>query len=604
MKPPSCKKSGFMQVALVVFLGLFLTFSALALDLGNLYLWRLRAQKAAHAAAVAGLGYRVNNGYTTTITPAGTQALYGIVRQTVDANFTIYGARNQPTTTPNYNPATDTVTVSIAYDAPTFLVGRLNNFFNFGLRRDSTTIALNGIQSIAQLNPATIVLLLDVSGSMTGRIDSLIAGATEFVKQFNPGRDRISVIPFNIGAHTQYPLQATGFSAGILPYLQSLNGNTRSNTNHCDALTEAIAALNSYQATSRITAREIRPSVVLFTDGAPNAMRATFSQVHPKGVSDGPRDQDAYLYAVEWYDGSTATPYVYRGPGPVVFRPNIPSNVINPMFGFQIQTNQVAPSTWSFYPQNFPTDFANVSNPRLFRQVLDRSQSGNGCLQNLDFFITGTNEQAQVRGVPFESANTTKPDDHWPPRFFKGVPPGTNYNYQYFDQLPYYCAIEAADYIRKTFAGTVYTIGLGVPNMLSSPDPFQDADLSDSNNPLRTQDNPRKDFFLARLAFSGQSVASVTAWADRYDFSTQRTLAVNATNSPDHRYSQAQSPPLAIGNTSSTFNPDSLRPSIPNDGSNGRRYDTQGEYFPTERPEDLPEIYRRIARTILLRSVQ
>jgi hypothetical protein len=602
VKQQPSNEFGFMQITLVVLMGLFLTMAALALDLGNLYLWRLRAQKAAHAGAMAGLGYRINNGWTTTITRVGINALNQVATQAVQDNFTMYGSAASPGVSTTFSQKDDIVTVSVTYNAPTFFVGRLNNFFNFGLTSDSTTVSLRGIQSSAQLNPATIVLLLDVSGSMTSNIQILIDAASTFVKQFNPNTDRISIIPFNIGAQVQYALNPTGFdNVAMLSYLQTLAGTTKSNTNHCDALTEAILDLQKVAPQISPTNTLIRPSIVFFTDGAPNALRATFSQVHPQGVIGGPHDQDGYLYTVEWFDGSTTTPYAYRGPGPVVFRPSL-ATATNPMFGFQIQTNQVAPSGWTMYPPNFATDIANVSNPRLFRQILDRTQSGNGCLQSLNLYVTGTGNQAKVIGIPFESAPTSAPDPDWPPRFFQGLPAGTTYNYQYFDQLPYYCAIEAADYLRKTYSANLYTIGLGT-GAQASPDPFQDADLSDSANPANAGANPRKDYFLARLAFAPQSMSS-TSWGQNYDFASSRTISVNSTNSPGHRYSTANSAALQIGNTSSESNPQNLRTLIPSDLGNNRHYDTQGEYFPTTNAADLPGIYRKIARTILLRAVQ
>jgi hypothetical protein len=38
------------------------------------------------------------------------------------------------------------------------------------------------------------------------------------------------------------------------------------------------------------------------------------------------------------------------------------------------------------------------------------------------------------------------------------------------------------------------------------------------------------------------------------------------------------------------------------DGRSVRRMETQGEYFPTDNADEIPRIFDRIAKTILLRS--
>ncbi|MCX6115351.1 MAG: hypothetical protein NTV65_09095, partial [Proteobacteria bacterium] len=173
-----------------------------------------------------------------------------------------------------------------------------------------------------------------------------------------------------------------------------------------------------------------------------------------------------------------------------------------------------------------------------------------GCLSNLNFNIPGTGGTASVRGVPIHAVSTNT---------------NTNLNYA---KLPYYCAIEAADYIRSNLAApaTVYTIGVGNPGAASS-DPFENVD-----NPLI-----RKDNFLARVALDPETLTNGVITADgQFDFE-KRT------------------------NTSSTC-PETL-PACYKPGSNNKKTtaDVQGEYFATQDANELRTLFSIIAKQILLR---
>ncbi len=136
----------------------------------------------------------------------------------------------------------------------------------------------------------------------------------------------------------------------------------------------------------------------------------------------------------------------------------------------------------------------------------------------------------------------------------------------------------------------------------------------------------RKDFFLARLAFSGQmfqdAALPVTVPA-HYQFKGVTNTPVvtscsvagvnNTTNL--HRFNTGtitNLPNLQVGYTSATNLEDGantfrdLRP--PRQGAEDaqnpvRRIDTQGEYFPTNIPAQIPVIFGNIAKKILLRAI-
>lgn len=681
-----------MTMMFFILLGLFLTFTAFALDLGNLYLWRLRLDKAARAGSLAGLGFRGIQGWDYVKTgTAGNNELIAATQQSVQDNMSAYGVTlTTSNIVVNYDSDADSISVQVNHSPSTFLVGKLNNIFNFGFNSNGGT-PLSPTWNLsrthhANLNRANVVLMIDVSGSMlcpavgscdcrtTGtcagetKLDKLADGVERFAKHFNPTRDRISVIAFNLAAQQLYsfsngqflnnatsthPLLAgttahqflTNQTGRLRPVLAALAG---SNTNHCDALAEGIKELELLSVTlfgnddgTAITdRRNLQPFLVFFTDGAPNAMRGIFSggdipdgSCYPYGstgtsqcvTADGTRD--FYHYALEWtnIDGTQQ----YRGPGPFVLR-ELDAGV-SKLFNFQFAANQAAPPGNQVCGKE-----VDDGNPLRFEQTITKKTSGgpggrghslNGCLSasasNFSFAIpytnpddsgglTGTNYGAGVSGVPISTDDTTWRDPNWPANFTVPTP----YGLQKYDELPYYCAIEAADYIRTRFAGTIFTVGLG-PAEVHRSGGGQDETCNDS---LQDPDDhtSRKDFFLTRLAFARSMFTdqlSPTSIRSHYQISgTQGQRTVSGCES--HRLkSPSPAPQPKVGYTSALQVDDNqtyknLRPLRPASmdtllsagGEGTRRMETQGEYFPTDDADEIPRIFDSIAKTILLRS--
>jgi hypothetical protein len=687
-----------MTIMFIVVLGLFLTFAAFALDLGNMYLWRLRIDKAARAGALAGLGYRGLQGWTN-VRPGGAENgnLITTTQQAVQDNLNTYGlSLAAGNITVAYNATTDAIAVTVTHSPSTLLVGKLNRILGWGFNSAAPVgTFLVSRQHQANLNRANVVLMIDVSGSMlcpeTGdcscratsscsgstKLARLIEGVQRFAQQFNPNRDRIAVIPFNLAAQRLYSFgdgstfgaanngtgntaltgeQAEDFLTNRTLLTSVLTSLAGSNTNHCDALAEGIlelenlstalfgaepdAASASAAAAAAADRRQLQPFVVFFTDGAPNAMRGIFSDsdinltsgcdtynagVRTPGQACG--SSDFYHYALEWVTTEAPTTFQYRGPGPFVER-QVDGNGVPRLFSFPIASARVAPA-------NSTTCGTEVSDPLRFEQTVTRNTSPgaggrggpNGCLSTgtFSFSIPYTNLNASgaygatVTGVPISTANTTWQDPNWPSSFFSGTPPA--YGLQKYDELPYYCAIEAADYIRTRYGGTIFTVGLGNPSThltgggqgATCNDPLQDADDHTS----------RKDFFLARLAFARSMFTNQlnpTTVGSHYQTAGPQ-LTKTVTGCSDHRLLAADAngtsaPAPAIGFASADGLADggttyqNLRPLRPivmdglttNATSGARRIDTQGEYFPTNDPAEIPRIFDLIAKTILLRS--
>jgi hypothetical protein len=686
-----------MTIMFIAVLGLFLTFAAFALDLGNLYLWRLRIDKAARAGALAGLGYRGLQGWTN-VRPGGAENgnLITTTQQAVQDNLNTYGLTLDPNNiTVTYNPANDAIAVTVTHSPPTLLVGKLNRIFGWGFNTqdgepEPLSTFLVSRQHQANLNRANVVLMIDVSGSMLcpaagacacratnscggvpTKLDRLIDGVQRFAQQFNPNRDRIAVIPFNLAAQRLYSFGTTGSTFGAATngtgnaalsgetasdFLTDedllttvLTGLAGSNTNHCDALAEGIFELETLSTTlfgadtgaPAEDRRQLQPFVVFFTDGAPNAMRGIFStaDIDPNGCDTynaGTRtsgqacgSSDFYHYALEWVSTQGPTTFQYRGPGPFVAREVVAG--VPRLFSFPIASASVAPS-------NSKTCGREISDPLTFEQTITQNTStgpggrggATGCLSagtsSFSFDIPYTNLNASgtygatVTGVPISTANTTWRDPNWPSSFFS-VTPIPDYGLQKYDELPYYCAIEAADYIRTRYGGTIFTVGLGNPSTHLSGG-GQDATC---NDPLQDADDhtSRKDFFLARLAFARSMFTNQlnpTTVGSHYQTAGPQ-LTKTVTGCSDHRLLAADAngtlaPAPAIGFASADGLADGgttyqdLRPLRPivmdglttNATSGARRIDTQGEYFPTNDPAEIPRIFDLIAKTILLRS--
>jgi hypothetical protein len=352
---------------------------------------------------------------------------------------------------------------------------------------------------------------------------------------------------------------------------------------------------------------------------------------------------------------------MYRGPGPFVQRAISNATQSQPtLFQFPIAAGSVAPN-------NSVTCGVEQNNPILFEQTITTVSTGTppasqrggptGCLtpqspnNTFKFSIPYTNPdnfgnvganstiptyQAGVSNVTISSDDWPVPDENWPQALFTPTPQNPNippWGYQRYDQLPYYCAIEAADYIRTRFAGTFYVIGLGPTASMLSPNA---ASRNACNDPLQDADDHvgRKDWFLSRLAFSRNIASNPTTPTDVQAFYQfphpnpgQAKDFRSALGCDTHRFKikhfiagdPALQPrfPLTWGYTSPSGRVDGpttyqdLRPFRPKvmdglhddtPGAQYRRLDTQGEYFPTSDPNEVPNIFGIIAKAILLRA--
>lgn len=162
-------------------------------------------------------------------------------------------------------------------------------------------------------------------------------------------------------------------------------------------------------------------------------------------------------------------------------------------------------------------------------------------------------------------------------------------------ELPYYCALRAADWLRSRYGVVIFVVGLG-----------QDADEiygSLCTDPLQNalDFNSRKDRFLRRLAFAPESLSDPAAffvnnqqarWNETSDFRfSSARMITNCTNHPlagltmEMGYSEED---LANG--------DGYLP-----GTHGFDTDHLGAYYGANNPDDLKLLFGEIAKRMLLR---
>ena len=275
-------------------------------------------------------------------------------------------------------------------------------------------------------------------------------------------------------------------------------------------------------------------------------------------------------------------------------------------------TTQMSDFTVPFYISEKPG-----SSPITFNATDTTSA---GCLEALDAQIP---DMPGIVGIP----NT-------PPKLFVGAGNSSFWSNTTADsigqvgeiiksaELPYYCAVRAADYLRTAKNVTVFAVGLGDGAQYtygeSCPDPLQNALDFDR----------RKDFFLRRLTFApeginynGQTTLARATWQPQVDFGLRaRNLSscesthpldnqtvylgfsqVCGTDSTGAPTNLAISP--TTGQCKNPFEPPGdpgsqlLRSAQPSEFSS----DVIGGYYPTSDPTKLSAQFAAIAKQILFR---
>ncbi len=254
-----------------VFLALF---AGLATDASLLMVIRGRMSAAVDSAAL-GAGRELNLGSTASeadaFAAAAGQAFFL-------ANF----PQNYLGTLP-INPATDIVSTFTQQNDPTS--GKPTGVVNISITATVTApvyfMRLANFTSVpittigtASRRGLAMMLVLDISGSMNNyyagstACATMVAAASNFVQNFSP-YDSIGMIAFESTAHLEYPPSTNWKTSNVL--VNAINAL------NCGGSTNTTAALNlAYTELKSVNEPIALNTVVLFTDGMPNGVSASF----------------------------------------------------------------------------------------------------------------------------------------------------------------------------------------------------------------------------------------------------------------------------------------------------------------------------------------
>jgi hypothetical protein len=237
----------------------------LAVDVGTIYMIRARLVAAVDAAALAA-GRSVNLQNTVA---AATTAATNTANQFFAANFPTgyFNSLGSPTVTPTFTQETDAngnpsgvldIQVAASVAAPTYFM----NIFNVS----SINVAATGTASRRGL---VMMLVLDTSSSMGNgagsSCEAMVAAAQNFITLFSPF-DQIGLVTFNLTAQLMDPPTDP---------LSSVSANIAGLT--CGSNTNTISALDvAYQQLKAVGKPLALNTIVLFTDGSPNGLTASF----------------------------------------------------------------------------------------------------------------------------------------------------------------------------------------------------------------------------------------------------------------------------------------------------------------------------------------
>lgn len=659
----------FISLLLVAFFGV----AALAVDVAVVTLNQARIKRAADAALAAGMGFRADRGWgyfrNMQLPPSGGIPSVNEDRETelvqLVANVAVLnlnpGASANPATCgsgtsarPCFRSSDGNITVEARYSSNqdflsisifnrvllffTPVVGR----FGFCSSIDSQTgECLLSIEESSEIAPANVALVVDTSGSMncpnnaavseddscacrrvgtcaTGpgsnsRIETLRESLRDFVSYFNPRRDVLSIIPFNVraepfstspvatfwardisgqlapfGVGPARPIGANPPINGPDPRYQELyqritNLSGAGNTNPSDGL---YAARSDFQG---LAATGTPFYVVLFTDGPPTA--GTFRFVTPQQnmrtnlafsytgppPAGGPPGQAirssvrldpnnlVTQFSMEWRVG---TDFVV-GPSPLIRADQVAYGGGAPSAATPLRCGALANgATRAQLQANFPNAMRDGAADCLnnFAFYRDRDFPDQRFISN--FPITCLNPNPENPNWDIEECAHSTPDltqfntsaAFSAPDNFNSSP--DNFP-MYYMQNFYHATIDVADNLRGAGA-TIFSIGLGPPGLpQDGSDPYH-----------RVWDSFRnKSIFLRRV-----SADLFRIWLTS-DITFART-SLGATNTRGYSGYSA----LPVGNP--------LQMSVDQ---------PWGQFVEVNRPEKLRAAFNGVAREILMR---
>lgn len=546
--PQTSEESGAVLITAAGGLIGLLILIALALDAGNLYRARIALQNAADAAALSGIGHTTQLGKFTLENDEHANIQAGDSAEAKGRKITEYlepralavaravmGRSGYP-----HDPDADRE-VTFAVDEFLTPEGSATTVYSYrvAVQRRVDFLLFDKIPGVntegfldlsatatSTRKVANVMVFLDISDSMNCpvssdclcmrvasegpcegpfKIDALTEAVKVFLKMFDPARDRIYFVPFNIRGAVftlqDYIDAVEGGTVGPpLPPVEELReedidllldlakltvNNPESSTNICDAFMRGRQRL---EADRIFNSQDV--SYLLFTDGAPTAGRFLFS---PASINGGALPEwdlgaggvyDYTSYTVAWVEETEDGMIERYGPSPLVQTNLLTSNFAGPEPPAEGsgQNDDGTPSAagWAMCSVNSAAQPLRPVSELTPVNVVARDVFA-PCLRNLGSHIPG--EPDQVYGDEYDDGT--------------GGGGGARQFHDYAEMY-YNCAIQLSDHLRAN-RGIVHVIGLGEPAEMRVTGTGESPIIADPYQGVEDM-HRRHDIFNARLA--------------------------------------------------------------------------------------------------------
>lgn len=274
MKRLSTNRQGQALILLAGFMAFLIAVAGMASDAASIFNTKNKAQKAADAAAIAGLTYYLDHLNETTVQADANE----LSQRVADVNMRKLGlATKRKTAVLNINDTRlggITNTLTITTEAKTI-------FFQF-LSANARQIQ---VTAVSQTAPAVVSLVLDCSWSMSDdQFQKLKDGAIAFVKSFQPRLDRIAIVSFNATAKVDRPMGTFNTYQELIDIIgETPNTGLRrgDGTNLAHAIERGREEIEKVIGTPTAPINNLPENtvkaMVLFTDGAPNTIKGRFN---------------------------------------------------------------------------------------------------------------------------------------------------------------------------------------------------------------------------------------------------------------------------------------------------------------------------------------
>jgi Flp pilus assembly protein TadG len=395
-------QSGSVIIAMTLFLMLLLCFLAFGTEAGRWYLLRAEISKAVDAGALVG-AKNISNPYVDPKT---------LAEEICAENFPA-GAFG----TPSSGNGSAVFAVDVQDGNRVFVTGRATS--------PAIMAQLLGINEVpvssggaAQMRPVEIVLVLDRSGSMTGRpMSDLKVAAKSFVDFFNDSQasDKMGLVSFATNVKVERPL-GNNFVTPIKTAITAMQPVGWTNAE--DAIAQADGPSGFTDQNGVPQADRIQQFLVFFSDGRPNVFRDVFRNrnaivdalVRVGGGNCDPGDNNqVYQYLMSPVTGNDMTTVVARPTGDGLLPSRCGANVVttrwfvldqDPVPGYQPDACNIPQATLHNHLCSLAADLATANAQKLKDQGVTVFSIGLGAKINTDFLESLASSPEQVYMAP------------------------------------------------------------------------------------------------------------------------------------------------------------------------------------------------------------